>query len=373
MSATSADVVVTGTGALAAATLYALMGAHDRPLRVGVLSRDTARLQWLVRSVQARALCLGVDLRLEAIQADWQDHDSLCRALEHCRPRLIVHTASLQSPWALEQRNAWSELVSAIGYGMTLPLHLVLARRLGRAILSAAPAALFINACYPDALNPMLRAAAIPVVCGTGNVAILAAMMAADRASGGKLQMIAHHAHVTAAISGTDRSLQFLRAWRDDVPIDTEARAWVRGAKLPGDERLNIVTCAVTARVAMSLLGLREPWCTNLPGPLGLPGGYPVHVRNGQLALNLPRDLTLSEAVRYNHAASYADGVTVDEQGIASLTDAAASSLADLAEDFRDLTEPLSVESVESRATVLLELRARLISEPRGERRAPGH
>lgn len=372
MGAARTDILVTGTGSLSSAVLYALMAVPDQALRICVMSRGTGWLHWLVRAVVARARCLNIDLQIEAVQADWQNHDALCRALERCRPRLVIHTASLQSPWAFLERNDWSELVKAVGYGMTLPLHLVLARRFGRALLSAIPDALFINACYPDALNQMLTSAAIPVVCGTGNVATLTALMGAESPSAGDLQMIAHHAHVTAAISGTDRSLQFLKAWRNGVSIDAEARAWVREAHLPSDERLNVVTGAVTAQIAMSLLGLRDPLRTNLPGPLGLPGGYPVYVQSGKLSLNLPRGLSVSEAVQWNRAAAYADGVTVDEQGIARLTDEAAATVSDFAESAQILTEPLSAEAVEARATALLQLRAKL-SASRDERQVSRH
>lgn len=71
MSDKRTDIVVTGTGSLSAAVVYALMGIHTRTLRVSVMSRDTERLQWLVRSVLARARCLDIDLRIEAVSADW--------------------------------------------------------------------------------------------------------------------------------------------------------------------------------------------------------------------------------------------------------------------------------------------------------------
>jgi hypothetical protein len=52
-------------------------------------------------------------------------------------------------------------------------------------------------------VNPALTRAGIPVVCGIGNVAILAAMLAAELPpSQEPLRLLAHHAHVATAISG---------------------------------------------------------------------------------------------------------------------------------------------------------------------------
>jgi hypothetical protein len=248
-----------------------------------------------------------------------------------------------------------------VGYGLTLPLHLVLAQRVGRAAADVVPDALFINACYPDAANAVLVSAGLPVLCGIGNVAILAAVMAADmKIRSTDLQMIAHHAHVAAAISGAGDSLPFLKAWHEGHSIDEESRRWVRGARLPSDQRLNLVTAAAAVGAVMSLLGMSGPLRTNLPGPLGRPGGYPVLVERGLVSLELPRGITESDALKLHDSAAAFDGVSVDAHGVARLSDRALTAMSNLPQEYRSIMEPLSADAGEQRARLLIQLRSAL-------------
>jgi hypothetical protein len=361
MSEARSDILVTGAGALATAILHSLVRAGGG-LRISLMSRESQRLRWLVRSAAASAACLGFSVHIEPAPVDWADRDALHRVLERTKPRMILHTASLQSPWALCGADAWARLVRVAGYGLTLPLHLVLARRLGHAIAGAVPDALFINACYPDAVNPMLVSEGIPVLCGVGNVAILISMMAADVNTPGHLRMIAHHSHVSAAITGNGRLMDGFRAWRDGAPIDDEAREWLRQASLPGDERLNLVTGAGAAAVALSLLGIRGPLRTSLPGPFGWAGGYPVCVERARLAIDLPAGLTEDMAKELNDSAAALDGVQVDSHGIASFAERVSAATGEIPSQYRCITDPLPVQAAEARAHLLIQLRS-LLSE----------
>ncbi|MEE3922695.1 hypothetical protein V2I01_42960 [Micromonospora sp. BRA006-A] len=49
----------------------------------------------------------------------------------------------------------------------------------------------------------------------------------------------------------------------------------------------------------------------SLPGPLGLPGGYPVRLTGGRTELRLPAELPVAQAVAWNTAAGRRDGVEV--------------------------------------------------------------
>ena len=56
-------------------------------------------------------------------------------------------------------------------------------------------------------------------------------------------------------------------------------------------------------------------WQGHVPGPAGLPGGYPVALCNGTLALDLPRGLTREAAIAWNAAFEQNDGVVVSPEG----------------------------------------------------------
>jgi hypothetical protein len=50
---------------------------------------------------------------------------------------------------------------------------------------------------------------------------------------------------------------------------------------------------------------------TNLPGPGGRPGGYPVRLRGRIIELNLPAGVSEDDAVAWNTAAGRRDGIDV--------------------------------------------------------------
>ncbi|MCZ0991411.1 hypothetical protein O1M54_48450 [Streptomyces diastatochromogenes] len=178
----------------------------------------------------------------------------------------------MQSPWeATRAPSAWTDLLSAGGFGIALPLHAVLARNVAQAIRSSRVPTLFVNACYPDAVNPLLHAEGLPVFCGVGNSATLAASLRAvlRPQAGERLRVLAHHAHLHAPADPADEA----RVWLDDRPVPhvgellTAHRACSR-------EELNAVT-GHTAAVLAARLAAEQEVHADLPGPLGLPGGYP--------------------------------------------------------------------------------------------------
>ena len=56
-------------------------------------------------------------------------------------------------------------------------------------------------------------------------------------------------------------------------------------------------------------------WQGHVPGPGGLPGGYPVALRDGTLALDLPQGLTRDAAIAWNAAFEQSNGVIVSPDG----------------------------------------------------------
>jgi hypothetical protein len=309
------SLLVTGAGSLAQEALLALSQFPGPIETIAIAARDTDRLRWLARAVRARSGARGSHLDVQPHAIDWDDPRSLASVLVRTRPRVVLHTASWQSAWTVGRAGGWSELVRGVGYGVTLPLQLVLAARMGRALAGHLPAAQLVNACFPDAVNPLLTRAGIPVACGIGNVAILAAMLGSElRASSAPLRLIAHHAHVAAAISGRPAPVP-VRAWRGDALADDEVAGWLATARLPADERLNAVTGAAAVPLLHALADRSLAYRGHAPGPQGLWGGYPIVVDDGVVSLDLPRSESLADAQAHNGAAMAGDGLAVDADG----------------------------------------------------------
>lgn len=320
------DLLVTGTGSLAEAVLFdlAALAAPERtmqsstqaPLHVVLAGRNAARLAWLTQAANARAFALDAQHVFEYRVIDWDRQDDLARLLAQTRPNVVFHAASLQSMWDIAAGDdAWSATIRASGYGATLPLQLLLALRLARAIDAHSPASRLVNACYPDASNEILARLGHEVVCGIGNVATLAACYgAALRVDAGvRLRMLAHHRQVTAAIQGDSR-LHPPRVWLDATPVVSSGE-WP-DVRLPAGPALNRVTGATGARLLAALLGRVDRHDGHAPGPAGLPGGYPVVIDGGRLTLDLPADMTLDAAIRLNREWAADEGVSLDPDGV---------------------------------------------------------
>ena len=314
-SGSRTDVLITGAGSLARALAHAF-SLISASLSICVTARHTENLQWLVRSSNARARANHSAVTFAGRSTTWLERDLRLLFLE-TRPRLVVHTASLQSPWTLGGGDPWARLVRSAGYGITLPKQLVLAARAGRALFQSVEDASFVNACYPDAVNAMLYASGIPVMCGIGNLSILAAVYCADGGLAEEdIQLIGHHAHVSAAIGG--RRPAQIRGWRAGAPIDDDLRRWVTLAKLPADDRLNAITGAISIPLLLGILGL-APHRGHAPGPMGLQGGYPVRARAGLVELDIPPAISTAEANALNKEAALEDGISIDAGGTATL------------------------------------------------------
>jgi hypothetical protein len=350
-------VVLTGTGSLTQSILLSwpsASGRHPRQ-RVAILSRSEARARRLAILANFRAAAVGCDLECVAASTTWEEADLQEHFARH-QPRLILHAASLQSPWPKSDKTSlWRRAMRQFGYGLTTALHAVLTFRVGRAARASAPEAAFVNCCYPDAVNPLLSLAGIPITCGTGNVAIIAAVWRSRLRSSRPIRILAHHAHLMQlARPGASQGV-FPRVWIGDVECDRVPEI-LANVPFPKGKAMNHLTGAVTAMLAQALLGGRAiP--TNVPGPLGLVGGYPVLAGAGMITLDLPPGLTPSEATTFNEQAQFAEGIrSIGKHGL-KYTKALAAELRRRDSRF---AAGFGLHQLEAAAADLLSLRQRL-------------
>ncbi|GAA3150111.1 hypothetical protein GCM10010521_42050 [Streptomyces rameus] len=320
------DIAVVGSGSLARSICYSLAVAADPPPRtVTVLARNETAAQEIACIADARAAASSAATRFRATAVDARDRDAMAGLLRRIAPRVVVNCASVQSPWeAAHAPSGWTRLLSEAGFGLALPLHAVLAREVACAVRSAGVPAVFVNACYPDAVNPVLHAEGIPVACGVGNVATLAAALRAvlRPRAGVRLRVLAHHSHLHAPADPHHE----VRAWLDDQPVQDVGRL-LAAHRACGREELNAVT-GHTAALFLARLAAGAETYADLPGPLGLPGGYPVRVRDRQITLDLPHGITRKEAIAWQQRMAGLDGVVVTSSGRIHLGPRAASALA---------------------------------------------
>lgn len=351
-------VAVAGTGAFAGALVRAL-ARHPHPLRLHVLSRDADRARNLAGLARDHAHLAGVRSVCGADCLDPHDPQQARRLLAALRPEVLVVAASEQSPAeGRSMPSAWTDLLARSGFGLTLPLQSAVVADLTAACAAASPDTTVVNACFPDAVNPLLHAAGLPVACGLGNVATLASALSARLGLTDplRLHLLAHHAHLHAPAEPEDDA----RGWLDGAPLDG-LRSQLAPVRSRPRQDLNEVGAAAGAVAVAALAGSGPVHIGHLPGPHGLPGGYPVTVGHREVRLRLPEGLSREQAVAWNLRCAELDGVVVDTTGTVRTTPAALTALRAHWPDAPGTYGPTDLASVRDR---LLRLRSRLRALP---------
>ncbi|GGX43452.1 potassium transporter TrkA [Streptomyces noursei] len=354
-----AGIAVVGGGSLARSICYSLAVAADPPPgTVTVLARSARVADEIACIAGARAATSASPTRFTAEALDASDRNTTARVLARIQPRVVINCASLQSPWESSRApTAWTDMLAAGGFGIGLPLHAVLAREVARAIHDSGIPALFVNACYPDAVNPLLHAEGLPVFCGVGNSATLSASLHAmvRPPAGKRLRVLAHHAHLHAPAQPSEEA----RVWLDDQPV-TSVGELLAGHRACSREELNAVT-GHTAAVLAARLAAGTEVCADLPGPLGMPGGYPVRIHDDRIALDLPNGLTAEGAVAWQMRMAEHDGVVVTPSGNVRFGEQAHQALS---AQLTDIPRDYEAQDMELLAQQLLGLREKLRAEP---------
>jgi hypothetical protein len=114
----------------------------------------------------------------------------------------------------------------------------------------------------------------------------------------------------------------------------------------------------VTLMLAMTH---REDWNGHVPGPHGLPGGYPVALRSSRLDLDLPAGLDRAAAVAWNERYEAENGLVVDAKGHARYTGRLHERLK---EESPDLAAGFHARDLEDVWRAMVGLRDRMLKHP---------
>lgn len=356
----NADLLITGTGAFAARILFDVAATADTPTRVAVAGRNEQRLAWLQTAAAARAHMFRRPVSITVERVDLTEPSQVGELLARTRPAALLQAASLQPGSVIAgRRNGWSDLVAEGGLSASAVFQTVLSARVARSCIDTLPGVHFVNACFPDVVNGLIAAMGLPVTSGIGNIQILAHAFGGSQPHGDekKLALLAHY--------------QNLAAWRQPPAqrAGANARVWIENAEIDDlFERFRTIQLTPEpvidisgAAAAPYLLALahRRDWSGHVPGPMGLPGGYPVRLRHGELTLDLPNGITRDAAVRWNAAHEEASGLVVDTHGHARFTGKLQSALA---RHSRDLAHGFYVRDIETVFVAMQQLRSRLLN-----------
>jgi hypothetical protein len=295
-----ADILIFGTGNFAGRIALDLAATASEAVTVAIAGRNVERLDWLRTAGNARAALFNRPARVVSHQVDLSVADAAAATIAAVAPKVVVQAASFQSGAVISnQGNAWTRLVAEGGLSATAVLQAPLSIAVARAVKAVARQAHFINCCFADVVNPLIAALGLPISCGVGNVAILANAFAGTLAAGaGPLKVLAHYQNLAPwrrpAETRTGRSA---RVWIDDQEV-ADVYARFAGVLLTREPAIEI--SGASGVPLMLALACGGDWSGHVPGPHGLPGGYPVRLRGGVLDLDLPSGLTRDEAIAWN-------------------------------------------------------------------------
>ncbi len=315
--------------------------------RILFAGRDAARAAPLAALLDACGDCVVSFTELDAL-----DQAACERLLRAARPDVVVQAACHISPWRVAAVEApRARRVVRAGFAAQLPFQIPCVRTVMMAAREIGYAGPVVNCSYPDATNSMLAAEGLAPTVGIGNVGMMQARVEAalrrEGAAAPLVRLLAQHGQTVSVVTHEPlapglRPLVFVGeegARRDELAY--------RGEPIPWSIDTNALAAAAAVRAIRALLPDGEPARVSVPGPLGLPGGYPVRLSRGSVDLDLPPGVSLEESVRYQLDVGRLDGLAELREGVAVWT----PELADLLRDLDpELAAPLDARGAMARA-----------------------
>jgi hypothetical protein len=173
-----------------------------------------------------------------------------------------------------------------------------------------------------------------------------------------------HYVNYMATRTGDPRPAPFhVSAWLgepdnqaagQEIPIDpaTVFAPLATSLKRSSGPHFQHVTGATAGVVLSALLDESETY-THAPGPDGLPGGYPVHIVDGEVRVVLPDGMDQETALRINNEGAQFDGIErIHEDGT---VDFRAENCEPLRLNLGYAGEPLPLEECRPRSVELME------------------
>ncbi len=289
-----------------------------------VLGRNEESTLRLCNLVALSCAQLGQYIAIKPVIADLMDIGKVTRLLREEAPHILVNCASLQS-WRVITglpKMTFEQLDQA-QFGPWLPMHLTLMHCLMQAVKASGINAKTVNAAFPDAVNPILARVGLAPDIGVGNVANLIpavrfsiARLLECEASDVQVRLYAQHYFSHYVPRGglpphaSYRLLYEVRNRPEVARLPAEAIfSTVKSEfrRLGGVDGQFLTACS--AVTVIEGLFSPTPVLVHAPGPLGLPGGYPVWLHDGQIEVQCSDACPLDEAVRINTICQTQDGI----------------------------------------------------------------
>ena len=303
-----------------------------------VATRNPSRARPAVHLARMGAAAEGFFPSFRVVDFDLNDIAVSAETLAALRPDVTLAAPSLQSWWVLDHVEArLADPLRSAGFGAWLPFQLLPMIRFMKAWRQSELDTPILSAPYPDVVNPILATQGLAPTGGVGNVCELIPKLQcliADRLSVEpttvRVWLAAHHALQPYVLTRSQNRAEpppFLVRVEVDGRCfgpDSDLRSILLGEyRLPAGLEFQFLTVGTFISAIRAFVESPErPTHMHLPAPAGLPGGYPVVVKDRAVSLDLPPTWRKDDAVDVNRASHRWDGIeSIEDDGTVVFTD----------------------------------------------------
>ena len=298
--------------------MFLLRSTREQQFLVAGRNIDAIRLR--VAHTTYAAMQLGMSPDVACAFMDVRNIDQTAQTISAFQPDVIFTSVTVQPSSAISKlpRPIFEKLAQAQP-GSWLPLTLVLVYKLMQAVKQAGLSIAVLNAAAADNAHAVLGKVGLAPTVGTGNLANLIPALRKSIAS----QLTRPWEQVQVLFVGHNQVAYRLRTrgTTDDVPFYLTASIEGKDVTRQIDwqaifhslpetmhEFTQLVSAASVAAIFDAITGKTRE-IVHAPGPNGLPGAYPLLMREQGLEVVLPQGLTLEQAIRINQEGQRLDGI----------------------------------------------------------------
>ena len=319
---------------------------------------------------------LGYYPEVDFRKIDLFNIEETAEMIRNANPKVILSTASAVTPYpGSVVSNEIADMVEDAGDGAFLAAQLLLINKVIQAVDQAGINPYIVNASFGDGVHAVLKAAGkrIPNL-GIGNLDNLVPIIKMQVAHkiGVRLQdvmlyLVSHHFNnvwctrmrpggmcpywMKIAVNGRDVTGDFNT---DELMLGTSKHKNRLGGNDGGS-----LTASSAVKHTLAFLHETELF-THAPGPKALIGGYPVRIKNGDVEIELPKEISIEDAIEINKKGQYRDGIEeIKEDGTTVFTDEAVELLK------KSIGFECKVMKFEEHEAVAKELLAKMAAKPK--------
>jgi hypothetical protein len=313
--------LIGSAGSVAHDMMYQIASMTDKINVVGA-DNNEAKGRYEVDECLHVAHNFGLYPHFSFRKIDLFDVNGTAEILREERPTVVCSLASLGAWWVT--RLLPSEVYKKISpIGPWIPFHFTLTHKLMQAVKKSGIDVKVVNGAYPDLTNVILGKLNLQPVCGGGNMDLGASRLRKIIAAEQKVPVrdvqvlaVGHHGtFYTAKMDGP--SWYKITAAGEDVSamyrVKTIAKlydkyGYANMPSFPGPLVDQMKTASSFLKITLAIYYDSEELIQCLPGPNGLPGGYPCILGASGAKVTLP-GINLKDAVKLNEDGAKIDGI----------------------------------------------------------------